>query len=203
MAVITIHDEGRTLSQPHEISTFLEPHGIWYEQWDVAGRIGPDASNEQILEAYAPEIERLNRRGGFVTADIIQVHSDTPGLEAMLDRFRKEHTHDEDEVRFTVRGQGVFHIHPTNGPVFAIQVGAGDLINVPRGTRHWFDLCDDRTICCIRLFQDSAGWTPHYIEGSSLHQQYQPLCWGPNYLPADGLARPDEIGCVTIAKPRR
>ncbi len=30
----------------------------------------------------------------------------------MLDRFKTEHTHDEDEVRFIIAGRGIFHIHP-------------------------------------------------------------------------------------------
>ncbi|MCU0880397.1 MAG: cupin domain-containing protein, partial [Pirellulaceae bacterium] len=115
----------------------------------------------------APEIERLKSAGGFLTADVINVSPATPGLDGMLAKFSKEHTHSEDEVRFTVKGSGVFHIHPENGPVFAIQVESGDLINVPAGTKHWFDLCSDKTIRCIRLFQDMSGWTPHYVEGAA------------------------------------
>jgi 1,2-dihydroxy-3-keto-5-methylthiopentene dioxygenase len=181
MARIRIQDQNREIADVAEIRAFLEPHGIWYEKWDVAGRIGPEATNEEILEAYAPEIERLKAAGGFVTADVINVSPETPGLDAMLARFSKEHTHSEDEVRFTVKGSGVFHIHPPGGPVFAIQVEAGDLINVPMGTQHWFDLCNDKTIRCIRLFQDKSGWTPNYVE-SGVHDRYQPLCLGPTYL---------------------
>ena len=189
MASITIHDENRRLDDPNEIREFLAPFGIWYERWDVEGRIGPDATNEEILEAYAPEIERLKEQGGFVTADVINVKADTPNLDAMLDKFNKEHTHSEDEVRFTVSGRGIFHIHPENGPVFAVQVESGDLINVPEGTRHWFDLCDDRNIRCIRLFEDMSGWSPHYVQ-DGVHANYQPVCWGPDYLPPSGDIEP-------------
>ena len=38
--------------------------------------------------------------------------------------------------------------------MFAIEVEAGDLIRVPKGTHHWFDLCADRRIRAIRLFQE-------------------------------------------------
>ena len=100
----------------------------------------------------------------------------------MLDKFNREHTHSEDEVRFTISGNGVFLIHPDAGPVFGIHVESGDLINVPQGTRHWFDLCDDRTIRCIRLFLDPAGWAPHYIDESTLHEQYLPVCLGPQFI---------------------
>jgi 1,2-dihydroxy-3-keto-5-methylthiopentene dioxygenase len=99
----------------------------------------------------------------------------------MLDKFRKEHTHSEDEVRFILKGKGLFHVRPDSGPVFAIQVEAGDLINVPHDTKHWFDLCADRTIRAIRLFQDKTGWTPHYT-GAETHTHYQPLCWGPSFV---------------------
>ena len=85
--------------------------------------------------------------------------------------------------------RGVFHIHPDNGPVFAIQVESGDLINVPMGTKHWFDLCNDRTIRCIRLFQDKSGWTPHYVE-NSVHELYSPVCLGPGYVKAAAEFQP-------------
>jgi 1,2-dihydroxy-3-keto-5-methylthiopentene dioxygenase len=105
----------------------------------------------------------------------------------MLDKFRTEHWHDEDEVRFIVRGRGLFHVHPKEGPVIAIEVEAGDLIRVPRGTWHWFDLCGDRDIRAIRLFQDKSGWSPHYTN-SGADKGYQPLCMGPTYIPLRSTA---------------
>lgn len=186
MAVVTIPDEGRKLEEPAEIREFLAPFGIWYERWDVEGRLDADATSEQILATYAPEIDRLKQQGGFVTADVINVTPETPNLDAMLAKFAKEHTHSEDEVRFTVKGRGVFHIHPEQGPVFGVQVESGDLINVPAGTRHWFDLCDDRQIRCIRLFLDPSGWTPHYVD-DPINERYTAVCFGPNYLPPAGI----------------
>jgi len=183
MARIRIQDENREITGADEIRAFLRPFGIWYEKWEVEGRLPAEATSEQILETYAPEVERLKKAGNFVTADVINVSPATPNLDAMLAKFNKEHTHSEDEVRFTVKGSGVFHIHPDNGPVFAIQVESGDLINVPCGTKHWFDLCSDKTIRCIRLFQDASGWSPHYVE-KGVQERYAPLCLGPTYMQA-------------------
>lgn len=184
MAAVSVPDEKREINDPKQITEFLAQFGICYEKWDVEGRIGPDASNEEILEAYGDEIERLKEAGGFVTADVINVGPETPGLDEMLAKFDKEHTHSEDEVRFTVKGSGVFHIHPENAPVFSITVESGDLISVPNGTRHWFNLCDSKTIRCIRLFEDKSGWTPHYIEDSQ-HVNYAPICMGPSFIASD------------------
>ena len=125
--------------------------------------------------------------GGYVTADVINIRPDVPGLDTMLNRFNKEHLHDEDEVRFIVHGRGLFHIHPQEGPVFSIEVVKGDMIRVPRGTHHWFDLCSDRTIRAIRLFQDASGWTPHYT-GDRHGLQVPAALLRAGLHPADGSA---------------
>jgi len=120
--------------------------------------------------------------GGFTTADVVSLKPSIEGLEAMLDRFRAEHWHSEDEVRFIVQGSGVFHVNPRTAPVFAIEVHAGDMINVPQGTYHWFDLCEERQIRCVRLFQDTSGWTPHY-SNSGEEARHEPVCMGPRFVP--------------------
>ncbi|MGB8853384.1 MAG: acireductone dioxygenase [Pirellulales bacterium] len=189
MAIVTVPAENRQISDPAEITAFLAANGIHYERWPLEDRVDPAAPAEQILAAYAPEIDVLKERGGFVTADVIDVYPDTPNLDAMLAKFAKEHTHTEDEVRFILQGRGVFHINPGAGdkPVFGIEVWAGDLISVPLGTRHWFDLCNDRRIRAIRLFQDMSGWTPHYLP-DGVHEGYEPLCLGPAWMAGAGRA---------------
>ena len=183
MATVRIPDEQRTLADQDEVTAYLATLGIDYERWPLSQRAAANAPPDAVLAAYAPEIERLKARGGYVTADIIDVTPATPNLETMLAKFSTEHWHDEDEVRLIVEGRGLFHIHATDGgPVFAIEVEAGDLIRVPRGTHHWFDLCGERRIRAIRLFQDVSGWTPHYTN-AGVDRNFQPLCFGPQYLP--------------------
>ena len=182
MAVVSIPDENLTLSQSEAITEYLARCGIDYEQWRPDHPIAADAPANEILGTYATEIEALKARGGYVTADVIDVSPDTPGLEAMLAKFNREHWHDEDEVRFIIAGHGLFHIHPKDGPVFAIEVEAGDLIRVPRGTWHWFNLCADRRIRAIRLFQDMSGWTPQYTD-SNADQGFLPLCFSAGVSP--------------------
>jgi 1,2-dihydroxy-3-keto-5-methylthiopentene dioxygenase len=50
--------------------------------------------------------EELKRRGGYVTADVIDASPETPNLKVMLAKFNREHWHDEDEVRFIIHGPG-------------------------------------------------------------------------------------------------
>jgi 1,2-dihydroxy-3-keto-5-methylthiopentene dioxygenase len=182
MAVVRVPEEQRVVDGEVAVTSFLAAQGIDYERWAPSHPVAAGAPAPEVLAAYGAEIDRLKARGGYVTADVIDVKRDTPGLDAMLARFSREHWHDEDEVRFILEGTGVFHVHPRSGPVFAIEVEAGDLIRVPRGTWHWFDLCADRRIRAIRLFQDAAGWTPQYTE-SGVDRRFEPVCLGPAHVP--------------------
>jgi 1,2-dihydroxy-3-keto-5-methylthiopentene dioxygenase len=186
MAIVRIPDEQKTIHDEAAIRQHLAGIGIGYAQWKAAHAVGDQAPAEEILAAYAPEIERLKTIGGYVTADVIDVNPDTPGLAAMLRKFNREHWHEEDEVRFIIRGRGLFHIRPAEGPLTGVEVEPGDLLTVPRGTRHWFDLCADRDIRAIRLFQDSNGWTPYYTE-SGAERGYEPACFGPSYITSKTL----------------
>ncbi len=180
MATVSIPSKGIVLDEEPEITPALAAIGIDYERWSL-DRVGVDADAEAVLTAYAAEIDAMKAQGGYTTADVIDVNPETPGLDAMLAKFSTEHTHDEDEVRFIIAGRGIFHIHPLEGDVVAIEVEAGDMIRVPRGTLHWFDLCSDRRIRAIRWFQDKSGWTPHYTH-SGIDSNFEPLCFGPAYF---------------------
>jgi len=188
MATLRIPDEQRVLTDFDAVRDYLSGIGIEYERWQADTPLPPGATAEQVLNAYSHEIDRLKKKGGYVVADVVDVSSNTPGLDAMLARFNIEHLHSEDEVRFILAGRGLFHVHPANGPVVAIEVGGGDLICIPRGIYHWFDLCGDRQIRAIRLFRDPSGWAPLYTD-SGVDRKYEPVCWGPAYIPSPILAK--------------
>jgi 1,2-dihydroxy-3-keto-5-methylthiopentene dioxygenase len=181
MAVLQIPEQKRTLRDQTEIGAYLGKIGIDYEVWAPSQPLSADATQEDILKAYSADIEKLKARGGYVTADVINVNPQTPGLDAMLVKFSREHIHSEDEVRFVVQGRGIFHINPKTSPVVGIEVEPGDLIRVPGGTLHWFNLCTDKQIRCIRLFLDPAGWAPLYSD-SGVDAGFEPVCMGRAFI---------------------
>src|SRR4029453_1771676 len=124
MALVKIPSEGRTLDGEDAIRTHLGGCGIEYARVPEAV-VPSDVPAEALLARLSPLIDDLKARGGYVTADVIDVSPATPGLDAMLARFNTEHWHDEDEVRLIVEGRGLFHVHPPGEPVFAIEVAAG------------------------------------------------------------------------------
>ncbi len=128
--------------------------GVHYERLEV------DPDN------YQPAMDRLMASRGYVTQDIIELTPETPGLDTLCDKFKDEHLHSDDEVRFVLGGGGVFDLRSADDRWLRAEVEAGDLLVVPAGLYHRFFLTDARQIRCVRLFKDSTGWTPVYRDAS-------------------------------------
>lgn len=114
------------------------------------------------LDDYQGALERLKAARGYVAQDIVELHPGMPNLTTVCDKFKPEHLHRDDEVRFVLEGEGIFDIRGADGRWMRVQVEAGDLIVVPADLYHRFFLTDRQQIRCVRLFKDAAGWVPEY-----------------------------------------
>ncbi len=165
MTTLKIFDETGELQSEirdhDEIAARLDEAGVLLERWQADQPLPPDADPDAILAAYAPQVERLKERYGFQSADVIALTPEHPEREALRAKFLDEHTHSDFEVRFFVRGRGLFYIH-TGGAVYGVLCEGGDLISVPAGTRHWFDMGAAPDFQCIRLFTTPEGWVADY-----------------------------------------
>lgn len=145
-----------------EIAAELAPHNIRIERWATVPLAG-DAGQEEVLAAYASEVERLSAEGPYPLVDVVRmvpndIDPEWPAkAEAARTKFLNEHTHDEDEIRFFVEGAGCFYLH-LGDKVYAVVCTAGDLMSVPAGTTHWFDMGTRPHFCAIRFFQEEDGW---------------------------------------------
>lgn len=173
MAQIRFHETNERIENPLEAAKYLESQGVVYERWDISRLQGflkeeyalTDEQKNEILNLFKPEIDDLSAKRGYKSADIVVLSDKTPNLNQLLEMFAKEHHHREDEVRFIVDGHGIFAIKgPKDGVYFDVELEAGDLISVPAGTRHWFELMDDRKVKAIRIFSTTEGWAAIYDE---------------------------------------
>lgn len=173
MAILFIPDEGRQIDDPALIKDFLLARGIGFDQWTADAVLSDESAQEDILAAYEHALAPYMAVNGYQTADIISVHPETPGLPEIRAKFLREHTHSEDEVRFFMEGQGHFwfHLDTPADEVFCVTCQAGDLLSVPSGYRHWFDLGEVARVKAIRIFTDAAGWVPHYTD-SGIDSRY-------------------------------
>lgn len=111
---------------------------------------------------FQPALDRLARERGYVTQDVVELRPDTPNLDGILAKFKDEHLHRDDEVRFVLEGEGIFDIRGADERWLRVEVERGDLIVVPADLYHRFFLTERRQIRCVRLFKDAAGWVPEY-----------------------------------------
>ena len=133
------------------IASTLREIGVRFERW-LTRETGDD-----VLAAYAQEIDMLKAEGGYRTVDVVSIVPDHPDRVTMRTKFLSEHTHAEDEVRFFVGGEGLFTLHH-GGRVFDVLCTAGDLMSVPAGMKHWFDMGASPRFTAIRLFVNPDGW---------------------------------------------
>ena len=135
--------------------------GVRFERWRAAQPIAPGAAPDDVIAAYRDDIDRLQREHGYKAVDVISLSAGHPQKVALRQKFLNEHTHSEDEVRFFVAGEGLFTLH-IEGRVYEVLCTQGDLIGVPDGTRHWFDMGPNPGFVAIRLFTNPEGWVASF-----------------------------------------
>lgn len=159
----------RTTDQ-QEIKSSLNAVGIRFEQWEATQPLSPSSTGDEIQEAYRADIDRLKTENGFQSVDVVRMYPDHPQKVALRQKFLSEHTHDEPEVRFFVEGSGCFFLH-VEGRVYSVLCEKGDLISVPEGYCHWFDMGPEPFFTAIRFFTRTDGWIA-YFTGNAISQEF-------------------------------
>jgi 1,2-dihydroxy-3-keto-5-methylthiopentene dioxygenase len=179
MSRLRIFPEGKgqapekTFTKHADISRELGDVGIRFEQWEASKPVVPGATQEQVIEAYRDDIERLKREKGYQAVDVISLTPEHPDRTTLRQKFLNEHTHSEDEVRFFVAGRGLFTLH-IGKKIYEVLCEKGDLIGVPDGTPHWFDMSESPYFIAIRLFTNKEGWVANFT-GSDIANDYPRL----------------------------
>jgi 1,2-dihydroxy-3-keto-5-methylthiopentene dioxygenase len=145
------------------IADALSRIGVRFERWPATRLLSRNADDREVLDLYAPEIDRLVRENAYQSVDVARCRPDNPQKTQMRAKFLNEHTHDEDEVRFFVEGAAMFYLR-VGGKVYMTQCERNDLIGVPAGTRHWFDMGPAPDFTAIRLFTTPDGWMARFTE---------------------------------------
>jgi 1,2-dihydroxy-3-keto-5-methylthiopentene dioxygenase len=171
MATLLLAKDNTTVTNFEDIKKILQVHGIMIARWEASCVLADDSTQETILQAYAHELKPFMDKFGYTVADVINVHPKTENLPAIREKFMKEHTHSEDEIRFFVDGFGKFWFHLDNEEIICVTCERGDFMSVPKNFRHWLDLAPGYFVKAIRIFSNMEGWVPNYT-GSGIDQNY-------------------------------
>ncbi len=178
MGILRIYDEqGAVVDGDYrtteEIARQLGAINVLFEAWETAAALPAEAAGEAVLDAYRESVERLKARYGFQSVDVVSLGPDHPEREALRRKFLAEHTHHDFEVRFFVAGSGLFYIH-AGERVYGVLCERGDLISVPAGVPHWFDMGGAPDFKCIRFFTTPEGWVAEFT-GSDIAARFPDL----------------------------
>ena len=126
-------------SDYEEITDTLNSIGIRFEKWEANQILPDDFKEADIMDAYREDIERLVRENGYKSVDVVKMVPHSPKKDEIRKKFLNEHAHSEDEVRFFIEGSGLFYLH-VGDRVYLVLCESGDLISIPAGYLHWFDM---------------------------------------------------------------
>ncbi|MFI8478947.1 1,2-dihydroxy-3-keto-5-methylthiopentene dioxygenase [Pseudomonas sp. NPDC078700] len=167
MSMLSVYHEStpelpnKVLTHLEDIASTLGSVGVRFERWQASAPIAAGASSDDVLAAYRDQIDQLMTERGYVTVDVVSLAADHPQKAELRAKFLDEHRHGEDEVRFFVAGRGLFTLH-IDDFVYAVLCEKNDLISVPAGTRHWFDMGENPHFVAIRMFNNPEGWVAQF-----------------------------------------
>ncbi|MFT7559696.1 MAG: 1,2-dihydroxy-3-keto-5-methylthiopentene dioxygenase [Flavobacteriales bacterium] len=163
----------RVVSNIEDIRRILGQLGIGYEQWTYYDDLPRDCDESTVLSRYEDEVDRLMTRQNYKRVDVLSLNSDNSDKESLREKFLPEHRHSEDEVRFFVRGGGLFALH-IEGKVYEVMCKAGDLLSIPANTAHWFDMGASPEFTVIRFFNNPDGWVAQFTD-SAISERFSRL----------------------------
>ena len=144
----------KVLTHLEDIASTLAAVGVDFQRWQAVAPIAPGASRDELIAAYRPQLERLMSEGGYRGLDLLSV-SDEQQAERRA-QCPVEQRYGDNQARFFVAGRGLFSLH-VDDYVYAVLCEKGDLLRIPAGTRHWFDMGEHPHFVAIRLFGNAPG----------------------------------------------
>lgn len=171
MAILEL-ENGKKITNLTDIARKLTSLAIELKYWQVGDnpRLNQLLNKASLSEEEKEEVlinldhyfVELRQKAPYQTRDLIVLHPKIPNLDVLLSKFERCHTHADDEVRYVIEGEGVFGFVLADKSKITLTVQAGEYINIPAGTKHWFYLTKPQRIKAVRYFSDSAGWIPEY-----------------------------------------
>ncbi|MBU8895481.1 acireductone dioxygenase [Corallococcus sp. H22C18031201] len=180
MSSLTIYQESSpkplgVFTETQDIGRELKSIGVRFRRVDASVALPDGAGQDEVLAAYRSVVDAEKAEHGYNTVDVVRIKPDAPNAAQARQKFLSEHTHTEDESRIMVEGSGCFYLHAAD-KVFQVVCTRGDLISVPEGMRHWFDMGPQPLFAAIRFFIRPDGWVGNFTGNAiaDLFPKYEP-----------------------------
>ncbi|WP_421556840.1 acireductone dioxygenase [Pseudomonas kitaguniensis] len=154
--VATPATPNKVLTHFGDIAATLAELGVRFERWQPSP-IEQGASDAEMIAAYQPQIDAL----GYAGAQVLSLTGDPAHNAELRARLLKACRYSEDNVQFFIAGQGLFSLH-VGEYVYAVRCEKNDLLVIPAGMPHWFDMGENPHVVVMRLFNTAEGCEPAF-----------------------------------------
>lgn len=155
-SVATPDTPNKVLTHFEDIAAILAEHGVRFERWQP-GPVEKGASDAELIAACQAQIDKL----GYSAVDVMRDSADPAPNTELRRQFLDERRYSEDDARFFLAGQGLFALH-IGDYIYAVRCEKNDLLVIPAGMAHWFDMGDNPHFVALRLFNTAKGWNPEF-----------------------------------------
>jgi 1,2-dihydroxy-3-keto-5-methylthiopentene dioxygenase len=179
MSILSVYPQfspqlpSKVLTHAEDIASTLAEVGVLFARWPLVPGITAGNSAAEIICAYQSSIDHLFSEEGSSAVDVLGLASAPAQTVEMREQFLREHSHNTALARLFVAGRGLFAVH-IGEQVFEVLCEKGDLLSLPVGTRHWFDLGekpDGVFICLLGNVDEAAA----QFTGESIAEQFTRL----------------------------
>ncbi|MDQ0741427.1 acireductone dioxygenase [Pseudomonas sp. W4I3] len=152
--ITTPDTPNKVLTHFDDIQSTLAENGVRFERWQPSP-LEKGASEAQMIAAYQPQIDAL----GYAGVKVISVTGEHPPHDTLRAEGLQERICSEDQARFFIAGQGLFSLH-IGDHVYGVRCEKYDLLIVPAGVPHWFDIGENPHMVVLHLFNTQEGSAP-------------------------------------------
>ena len=154
--VATPDTPNKVLTHFDDIAAALAEHGVRFERWQPSP-IEKGGGDAEMIAAYQEQINAL----GYASVQVLSVTNDHPQKAELRAQYLEERRYSDDEVRFFIAGVGLFAVH-VGEYIYAVRCEKNDLLVIPAGIAHWFDIGENPHLVTLRLFNNAQGQVPAF-----------------------------------------
>jgi 1,2-dihydroxy-3-keto-5-methylthiopentene dioxygenase len=158
----------KVLTHFDDIQSTLAEKGVRFERWQP-GALEKGASEAQMIAAYQSQIEAL----GYAHVKVISLTGEHPQKDALPAERLSEHTCREDQAQCIIAGQGLFSLR-IGDYVYGVRCEKNDLLIVPAGMPHWFDMGENPHFVALHIFNTAEGSVPT-LTGNDIARDFAKL----------------------------
>lgn len=140
----------KVLNHADDIASTLAAVAIDYRQVELPQALRPGCEQAEFEAVYGLWLQAFMTEQGYVQQELFNLQRNDARKLELRARHLDEQVQGSASAWLFVGGFAQLSVH-LDGYVYVLQGERGDLLTLPAGTRHWFDLGEEPHLLALRL----------------------------------------------------